>query len=114
MTVCADNSVPSSKRTTRAAHVQGDHVAGGEYLGLELAGLPARPLGELRPGHAVGEAEVVLDPGALPGLAADRLALDQHRVQALGRAVDGRAQPGRSAADDDQVVEVAYRRRGQP
>ena len=48
----------------------------------------------------VGEAEVVLDPRALARLAAGRRALDEHRAQALGRAVDRRRQPGRAAADD--------------
>ena len=40
-------------------------------------------------------------------------ALDEHGAQALGRPVDRRAQPGRSAADHDEVVEVGGRRGGQ-
>ena len=107
------SSLPSANRTQpgRAGHLQADHVAGGEQLGAELDRLAAGPVGELRAGDAVGEAEVVLDPAALPGLAAGRRALDQHGAQALGGAVDGRAEPGRAAADDDQVVEVGRRRR---
>jgi hypothetical protein len=53
--------------------LQRDDVAGGEHLGAELRGLPAGPVGELGAGHAVGEAEVVLDPRALPGLPAGGL-----------------------------------------
>ena len=53
-----------------------------------------------RAGDARREAEVVLDPRALPGLAAGGLALDQHRAQPLRRAVDRGGQPGRAAADD--------------
>ena len=79
-----------------------------------FGGLPAGPVGELGAGDAVGEAEVVLDPRALPGLAAGGVPLDEHGAQALRRAVDRRAQPGRAAADDDEVVEVARRRGGQP
>ena len=92
----------------RAARLQADDVAGGEHLGAELRGLAAGPVGELGAGHAVGEAEVVLDPRALPGLPAGRLALDEHGAQALRRPVDGAAQPGRAAADDDEVVEVGW------
>ena len=78
----------------RAAHLQPDHVAGGEHLGAELARLPARPVGELGAGHAVGEPEVVLDPRALARLAAGGLPLDEHGAQPLRRAVHRRAEPG--------------------
>ncbi len=57
------------------------------------------------------EAQVVLDPGALPGLAPDGLPLDEHRLQALGAAVDGGAQPGGAAAHHDEVVEREVGRR---
>ncbi len=93
--------------------LQADHVARGQHLGPELGRLPAGPLGQLRPGHPVREAEVVLDPRALARLPSGRGALDQHRAQPLGRAVHRRAQPGRAAADDDQVVEVLGGRGGQ-
>ena len=49
------------------------------------------------------EAEVVLDPPRGPGLAAEHGALDDQRVEALGGAVDGGAEAGRAAADDQQV-----------
>ena len=65
------------------------------------------------PGDAVGEAQVVLDPGALAGLAAGRGPLDQDGPQPLGRAVHGRAEAGRAAADDDEVVELLGRGGGQ-
>ncbi len=98
----------------RAADLQAGHLPGGQHLGAELGGLPAGPVGQLRSGHPVREAQVVLDPRALPGLPAGRELLDQHGPQPLGRAVHRGAQPGRAAADHDQVVEVLGRRGGQP
>src|SRR3954447_15658066 len=47
-------------------------------LGAEAAYLLARALGQLSAADAIGEAEVVLDPRAASGLAAKRVALDQH------------------------------------
>jgi hypothetical protein len=41
--------------------LQRGDVTGGEHLGAELDRLPAGAVGQLRAGHAVGEAEVVLD-----------------------------------------------------
>src|SRR5262249_59653407 len=49
------------------------------------------------------EAEVVLDPLRRSRLAAEGGALDHERVQPLRRGVDGGAEPGRAAADDEQV-----------
>ncbi len=51
------------------------------------------------------EAEVVLDAGALSGLSPRRASLDDHRLQALGRAVHRTGQSRRTRADDAQVVE---------
>ena len=78
-------------------------------LGAEAAGLVGRPLGEVGALEAAREAEVVLDPARLAGLAARGLALDHDGAQPLGRAVDGRGEPGRAAADDDEVVVVEAR-----
>ena len=96
-----------------AVDLQADHVARGEHLGAELGGLPPGPVGQLRPGHPVREAKVVLDPRALARLAAGRGALDQHGAQPLGRAVHRGAKAGRAAADHDQVVELLGRGGGQ-
>ena len=54
----------------------------------------------LMPGR---EAEVVLDPARRARLAAERAALDDERVEPLGRSVDGRAETRRAAPDDHEV-----------
>ena len=115
MMLCAPSVPPSANRMLpgRPLDVEADHLPGGEDFGAELLGLHPGPRGELRPGHPIGEAEIVLDPGTLAGLAAGRGPLDQHGLQALGGAVDGRAEPGRAAADHHQVVEVLGRGGGQ-
>jgi hypothetical protein len=53
--------------------------------------------------------KVILDPRAAAGLAAQGIALDQHRFQALGGAIDGRAQAGWAGAIDCQIVFSAQR-----
>ena len=73
-----------------------------QQLGAEAARLVVRAAREVGAGEAVREAEVVLDPRALAGLAAGRLALHEHGAQPLGRAVHRRREPGRPAADDDR------------
>src|SRR4051794_297630 len=71
--------------------------------GTELRGGGARAGGELGAAGAGGEAEVVLDRARGARLAAERGALDDQGVEALGRTVDRGAEPGRAAADDDEV-----------
>ncbi|HEY5845085.1 MAG TPA: hypothetical protein VIU87_27150, partial [Mycobacterium sp.] len=90
----------------RAVHLDADDVPGGDHLGTELEGLPPRPLGELRSGDAVREAEIVLDPGALAGLTAGGRAFDEHGPQALRSPVDGGAETRRPRADHHDVVEI--------
>ena len=89
--------------------VEADHLPGGEHLRAELQRLHPGARGQLGAGHPVRETEIVLDPGALAGLAAGRGPLDQHGLQAFGGAVHGRTEPGRAAADHHQVVEVLGR-----
>ena len=59
--------------------------------------------GQLPAADARREAEVVLDPPREARLSAEHGALDDQRVEALGRAVDRRAQAARPAADHDEV-----------
>jgi hypothetical protein len=56
----------------RAGHLEAGRLDGRQQLGAELDRLTPRPVGELAAGQAVGEAQVVLDPRGLAGLAAGR------------------------------------------
>ena len=71
--------------------------------GAELPCLADRADRQFRAADARREAEVVLDPPRCPRLAAESAALDHERVEPLRRAVDGGAEPGRAASDDEQV-----------
>lgn len=63
-------------------------------------------LGQLVPAEPLRESQIVLDPGARPGLSADRLRLNDQGPQPLRRTVHARCQPGRSGANDDDVVKL--------
>ena len=76
---------------------------GGRGAGAELARLGDRAAGQLAAADPGREAEVVLDPPRGAGLAAEHGALDDQRVEALRGAVDGGAEAGRAAAEDQQV-----------
>ena len=78
-------------------------AVGRRRAGAELARLGDRAAGQLAAADPGREAEVVLDPPRGAGLAAEHGALDHQRVEALGGAVDGGAEPGRAAAEDQQV-----------
>ena len=85
------------------ARLERERAVRGRRAGVELARLGDRAAGQLRAADAGREAEVVLDPARRAGLAAERGALDDERVEPLGGAVDGGAEAGRAAADDEQV-----------
>ena len=95
----------------RPVLADGEHLAGGEHLRAQAQRLGRRAPREVGAADAGREPEVVLDPRALARLPARRVALHQERPQALGRSVDRRRQPGRPAAEDDEVVEGELRRR---
>ena len=75
----------------------------------EAPSLDDRPLGQLGARDARREAEVVLDARRGPRLAARRDPVEDDGGEPLRGAVDGRRQPGRPRADDQ---EVAVERRG--
>ena len=92
-------------RAHRAAGLEADDVAGQHHLGAEPGRLRHRAVGEVGAGEALGEAEVVLDRRALPGLAARGVALDDDGLQPLGGGVHRGGEAGRAGADDAEVVE---------
>ena len=70
---------------------------------VEAARLERRGAGQLRTRDPGGEPEVVLDAAAHARLPARPPRLGDEGAQALRAAGDGRGQPGRPAAEDDQV-----------
>jgi hypothetical protein len=78
-------------------------------LGAEALHLLARTLGQFGAADAIWKTQVILDPRATAGLAAQGIALNQYRFQALGGAVDGRAQAGWASTVDCQIVFGAQR-----
>ena len=70
---------------------------------VELARLGDSAAGQLGAADPGGKAEVVLDPAGRPGLAAERGALDDQRVEPFGGAVDRGREAGRAGAHDQQV-----------
>ncbi len=107
-------AVGEAHRARRTVDLEPHHLTGGDHLRAELGGLAPRPIGQLRTRQSAREAQVVLDPRTLPRLTAGRGPFHQHRAQALGGAVDGRAESGGTAADDDQIVEITHRFGAEP
>ena len=82
---CRPSSGAGSSRSRMSRNVRAEHP-----------GLLVGALGELGAADAAREAEVVADQRAGARLAADRLALDDQRREALRRRVDGGGQAGRA------------------
>jgi hypothetical protein len=78
----------------------------------EAKSLEERSLRELVAADPDRETQVVLDPGCNSDLAADREAFHQGCGQPFGRAVHRRGEPGRTGADDRDVVRHARCRAG--
>ena len=88
---------------TGASGLQRDRAVRGRRARVELPRLDDGPPGELGARDPAGEAEVVLDSPRRAGLAAECRALDDERLEALGRAEDRGAETGGPGADDEQV-----------
>ena len=104
--------LPSSNSIVRAraADVEPDRLAGGDDLGAEPLGLPAGRRGAARRrrrrwGSRGSSRSANCGPACPPVV----VLLDQHGLQALGRAVHGGGQAGGPAADDGEVVHLQRR-----
>src|SRR5207253_1583017 len=75
----------------------------------EFARLRDGAAGQLRPGDARREPEIVLNSPRRPRLPTEHVALDDERAQPFGRTVDGCAQARGPAADHEQVHLLARR-----
>src|SRR5215211_7325718 len=98
---------PSAPRASSTARWKLERTASKRRacsVALRVSSLPEIP---------AGEADVVLDPRAGAGLPARRPRLSHERAQALGPAVHGGREPGRPAAEHDQVEPLAVDLRAQ-
>src|SRR4029077_9443979 len=77
-----------------------------EEARAEALGLVAQVLHHLRAHHALRVAGVVLDVGRLLEQAAPQEALDHQRGEVRARRVQRRGVAGRTASDDDHVLDV--------
>ena len=91
------------------ARLERQRAVGRRGARVELARLGDRAARQLRAADPGREPEVVLDPPRRARLPAERGALDDERLEALGGAVDRGAEAGGAAADDDQVDLLAGR-----
>jgi hypothetical protein len=80
------------------------HPVQDQQLRAEALGLPACQSCQLGPADPVHEPEKVLDPRRVRGLAARHVFLGDRRGQAVRGAVHRRGEPGRTGADDQEVV----------
>ena len=101
--------VPPESATVNSSlcRVQPLHLAGEEKRRSEDPCLLVRTLRQLGSAQAACEAQVVADPCARTGLSADRVALHDESIEALGRRVHGGREARRSGADDDHVERPA-------
>ena len=76
----------------------------------ELLRLPGQPLGKFLAGNTFVEAGVILHVLRVADVPPGRAALEDQRLDAFTSRVDRGRQACRSAADDDQVVEVVLSR----
>jgi len=79
-------------------------------LGAELFRLPTGQPRELGAADPLGEAEKVLDPRRVRGLAPGYIPVADERRQAVGGRVDGGSEARRPGADDDEIVMGLLRR----
>src|SRR5262249_57673415 len=98
----------------RSALLDADDLAGQAHLGAEGGGVRDRTPGQVGTGQPLREPEIVLDRGALTGLAAGRLTLHDDGTQALRRPVHRSRQARWTATHDAYVIQRPARGGTQP
>ena len=99
----------------RPAGLEADDVAGEHHLGAEAGRLGDRAMGEVGAGEPLGEPEVVLDATRSgPPARRARPARRPRCCRPSDARVDRGGEPGRSGADDAEVVERLLGLRAQP
>src|SRR5947209_17654645 len=81
-------------------------AAGNHQLRAKLLRLVISPGGELLPGDAGGESEIVFNLRTGGGLATRRLGLDDQHIEPFGSRIDSCGETRRPSADDDNVADV--------
>ena len=61
---------------------------------------------QVKAGEPGRKAEIILNPRTKSGLASRRFALDDHRAQALARAIHSRGKSRGTAANDSEIIEI--------
>ena len=98
---------PVRARAIERPDADRDHHVSAEFLRLnEGAG------GQGLAGDSGRKPEIVLDPGAGSGLAAESAGVENRDRQALGGPIDGRRQAGGPGADHRDVIDEVRSRRG--
>ena len=92
------------QRAVRAPAIERIHAGGNHDFRAELLRLDESPRGQRLTGNSGRKAEVIFDARAGARLAAEGAGVEHHDRQAFGRRIDGRRQPGRTGADDRDVV----------
>src|SRR3954451_19473744 len=100
-------AVLEAKNMVLSARLERGGDVRGRRSRAEFPGLRDGAAGQVRARDASGKAEVVLDAPREAGLSTEDAALDDERVESLRRAVDGRAQPGGTAAQHHEVPPLA-------
>jgi hypothetical protein len=115
-------SIRGAQHVPVAARLERRRLLGEHHVGAEQPCLLAGAIGEVVAADAPGESGDVSDPRAGAGLASRDLALEDDRLEALRRGVDGRREPGRPGwlfstagprASSEATASAARRRLGE-
>src|SRR5262249_36370785 len=83
-----------------------DRLQRRENFDTETLSLYHSPARQIASTEADRKSQIVLDAGTHSRLPAGSLFLDHHGVEAFGGAIHSSGKPGRSSADDCQVIKV--------
>src|SRR6516225_3271894 len=90
----------------RTIDPQCDRFLGREDLNAEASRLNHRAAGQVRPTQSGRKPKVVLDPGTNSCLSPRRIPLNENGLETFRSSVNTGREPGRTAADNDQVEKV--------
>src|SRR5262249_16323737 len=106
-------AVPQFDKPGRAVHAYTRHFLRGENLRTEPPRLRDRTASQVESAQAGRKAEIVFNSGTPARLPSRSLGVDKEGWEAVGCAIDGRSQTGRSGTDDYQIIKRQFRLRPQ-